>query len=65
MNLVLLKNISLVGLYWGAYSRKQGGYLNAPLHPTLTNFTEREAARVPAVWEGLLSYVFVTYNLLS
>jgi hypothetical protein len=28
MNLVLLKNISLVGLHWGAYSRKQDGYLD-------------------------------------
>ncbi len=31
------------------------------LHPILTNFAERDAGRIPAVWEGLFSYVFVTY----
>jgi len=36
MNLVLLKNISLVGLFWGAYY-------------------QRDAGRIPAVWEGLFS----------
>jgi len=54
MNLVLLKNISVVGLHWGAYTSMD------LLHPLgITNLTcavtEFESGRIPEVWDAVLS----------
>ena len=54
MNLVLLKNVSIVGLHWGAYHRERR--LNHFGTGFLTIVIERDVGRVPVVWRDLLSY---------
>ena len=61
LNLVLLKNISIVGIHWGAYTSAHP--LLPPLfpaahaHPTRPRRpnTENEPQRVPVVWKELLA----------
>jgi hypothetical protein len=57
MNLVLLKNVSIVGLHWGAYHRKSSAaVLNC--RPMLAFFLVHEPSHDTLVWKDLLAYVF-------
>ena len=53
LNLVLLKNISIVGIHWGAYTSTCFP-LPGQRGTCLTQFAEIEPERVPVVWKELL-----------
>ena len=55
MNLVLLKNISIVALHWGAYSSE----LIFHLVMIKSNKSQvHDTSRIPVVWKEVLECVF-------
>lgn len=56
MNLVLLKNIAVTGIHWGAYGSMYCFFTNS-LSMHLTPAPENEPQRIPVVWKELLGYV--------
>ncbi len=57
MNLVLLKNIAITGIHWGAYGSAPFCSI-CPCRTSLTRHSlEFEPERIPVVWKDLLEYV--------
>jgi NADPH2:quinone reductase len=52
LNLVLLKNASVIGIYWGSYQSMSSFFLNGF---TVTPFPENKLTRVSEVWTELLA----------
>ena len=55
MNLVLLKNISLVGVHWGRYSCTYTFFRLKQVMIIIKTKTVKEPSHIPAVWKDLLS----------
>jgi len=64
MNLVLLKNISLVGIHWGAYTCAFSPCLHTVYSDIFLKPIVKEPGHIPSVWKGLMEYV-VMLLLLS
>lgn len=52
MNIVLLKNVSIVGLHWGAYSSRC--FQSMSHHGRFIVHSENEVTRIPKVWKAVL-----------
>ena len=55
MNLVLLKNISLVGVHWGRYSCTYTFFRSIINNNAKWESTVKEPSHIPTVWKELLS----------
>jgi len=67
MNLVLLKNISLVGVHWGAYSSKSFILIHKTRYGDLTVFLAvKEESHIPVVWKNVIGLaLFYHFSTLS
>lgn len=54
MNLVLLKNISLVGVHWVRRDTLMQSATSADAHLPQGAYTKNEQERIPEVWAALL-----------
>jgi len=55
MNLVLLKNVSVVGLHWGAYRSMSPFPSRSELNSDTVDLVH-EPERIPLVWRELFAY---------